>query len=125
MTGNYLLRFHAGGLPPAFSFCVLHLAGAGYGAHRTRNAHMGNKLAGLALAIAVVLSTGCSKPAEKTAANAPASGASTAAAAANAAVEEPAAQTHSDEPLAWMAGSWCGKDEDQVLEETWMPSAGG
>jgi hypothetical protein len=31
----------------------------------------------------------------------------------------------SDEALAWMQGSWCGKDEDQVLEETWMMPAEG
>jgi glucose/arabinose dehydrogenase len=36
--------------------------------------------------------------------------------------ETPAA---SEEKLAWLAGNWCGKDEDQQLEENWMlPQAG-
>src|SRR6187455_141661 len=26
----------------------------------------------------------------------------------------------SGEALAWLAGSWCGKDGDQAIEETWL-----
>ena len=31
-----------------------------------------------------------------------------------------AAAAESDEPLAWLAGEWCGKDENQDIEETWL-----
>jgi len=85
---------------------------------------MKHKLAGLTLAIAVVSSTSCSKPAEPAAANSAVASAMIVAPTASASVA-PSAKPESDEPLAWMAGRWCGKDEDQVLEETWTMPAGG
>jgi hypothetical protein len=89
----------------------------------SRNPRMKSLVASLALAIAVISSTSCSKPAEPTT-NALASSATILMPASNASVAV-ADEPNSDEPLAWMAGSWCGKDEDQVLEETWMMPAGG
>jgi hypothetical protein len=86
---------------------------------------MGYKLAGLALAIAVASSTSCSKPAEPAPENAVAASATILAPTSSAAGAGPAVEGASDEPLAWMAGNWCGKDEDQVLEETWTAPAGG
>jgi hypothetical protein len=30
-----------------------------------------------------------------------------------------------DDPLAWIAGQWCGGDGDQRIEESWLPAQGG
>ena len=77
---------------------------------------MGRGIAGCAVVVATLLSGACSKmPAEPSATSAPAV-AATVAAPAPAAAPSPA----SSEPLAFMAGHWCGKDEDQAIEESWM-----
>jgi hypothetical protein len=69
-----------------------------------------------ALAIAFAL-FGCTKQAPDTPAAAP--GPSPGSATATAVSVVPATTASSD-PLAWMEGHWCGKDEDQLIEETWM-----
>jgi hypothetical protein len=69
---------------------------------------------GLGLVVAA-----CAKPPTQTAAPAPAASAS-ATTVAVASPTGPAAKVASDDPLAWLAGSWCAMDEDQLIEETWM-----
>ena len=77
-------------------------------------------VAGLAFTIAALLSTACTRPAEPQATNAPVA-AATLAAPPEAAPAMPA----SVEALAWMHGNWCGKDDTQSLEETWMLAQAG
>jgi hypothetical protein len=76
-------------------------------------------------ACAAVFATGlaffvaaCAKPPAEAAASAAAASAATTAGVAPA--TGPAADPEPVEALAWMKGSWCGKDEDQRIEETWM-----
>jgi len=71
----------------------------------------------IAAALAAALVAGCAQPATPPASVAtPPAPADAAAPAASTAA--PAAK--SDESLAWLAGNWCGRDEDQLLEETWL-----
>jgi hypothetical protein len=74
------------------------------------------RTAGIAVAAGAFALAACSKMAPPAATSTPASSA-TAAGVAAAADAAPAA---SDEKLAWLAGEWCGKDDTQVLEETWF-----
>jgi hypothetical protein len=69
-----------------------------------------------AASTALVVVAACTKQAPTP--TAPAAMASVAAASPTS-VEKPA-EAASVEPLAWMQGSWCGKDQDQLIEETWM-----
>ena len=77
---------------------------------------MRNEFAALAVAVAALLSTGCTKQAAAPEASAPAAPATVAVPAEAA----PPAKPKSDEALAWMEGRWCGSDEDQQLEESWL-----
>ena len=78
---------------------------------------MKTMLAGLAL----LMLAGCN-PSAPTASTQPVPAAAATVAAAPA--TEPAPPASSD-PLAWMEGRWCGKDEDQLIEETWLPPRQG
>ena len=68
-----------------------------------------------ALAVAALLSTGCAKKAAEPEASVPAAPATVVAP-----VAEAPPKPKSDEALAWMEGRWCGSDEDQQLEESWL-----
>ena len=71
----------------------------------------------LAAAMTAVLIAACTKPAppQSSVAVAPAPATEPA----PAATTTPPAES-SGEALAWLAGNWCGKDEAQLLEETWL-----
>ena len=68
-------------------------------------------------AIACTLA-GCAKQATDSPVPAPAPSIGTAPA--NVESVAAAKEATSAEALAWMAGSWCAKDDDQTIEETWM-----
>ena len=72
---------------------------------------------GLAIGIVAALTVACGQQPAPPAAGVPAAPAAEPAPAASVAAP---AQPVSDEPLAWLEGRWCGNDESQQLEETWM-----
>ena len=82
------------------------------------------QIATLATLVATTFVAGCSKAPAPADTNSAAVAASVAAPAPAASAQAPAQPT-SDEKLAWLQGNWCGKDEEQQLEENWMlPQAG-
>jgi hypothetical protein len=75
--------------------------------------------AGCVVVVASLLASACDKPAPQLSSDSLAPAVSALDAAATHAVTEPTPQVP-DEALAWMEGKWCGKDEDQQIEETWF-----
>jgi hypothetical protein len=73
----------------------------------------------LAAAMMAVLAAACTQPAPPRASVAAAPAPAPASEPAPAAAITPLAES-SGEVLAWLAGNWCGKDESQLLEETWL-----
>ena len=71
----------------------------------------------LTTCIGMVLFAGCSKLPETPAATTPQAQPVAKPAPAVAAAS---ARTASEEKLAWLAGDWCGNDEEQELEESWL-----
>jgi hypothetical protein len=81
--------------------------------------NMGRAIACSVVVIAAAVAVGCSKAPAPATSQPPAASASISMPAATHAVTEPTPQVP-DEALAWMEGKWCGKDEDQQIEETWF-----
>jgi hypothetical protein len=79
--------------------------------------NMGRAIACSVVVIAAAVAVGCSKAPAPATSQPPAASASISM---PAATETAASTRASDEALAWLEGRWCGKDEDQQIEETWF-----